>query len=280
MVAQPKGLSDRKDMILSKAYSNICNSKAPIITLKDFAKVKGVGKWILTLMQGFFDTTSVSSEPDDLRKNDKKVKGAKRYVPQKNSVAYALLITLYRGTANGREFMRKQDLIDAAEASGLSRVPIAPELGKGKPGQFGSSGRDWYSGWSCMKTLITKGLVVKSSCPAKYMLTQEGKEVARDCQMRSGLVEYTENSACREGFSNLESNDVVNLEFAHTSSVQAVKSPSADILPEDLARFTRMGYSEEQVRSAFSEVLGSCQNKEMFSLWPAVCCRLREVNSI
>lgn len=83
-------------------------------------------------MQGFFDTTSVSSEPDDLRKNgtavywlfcqtlhvgvfslyiesvgissdmfhlmllDKKVKGAKRYVPQKNSVAYALLITLYR----------------------------------------------------------------------------------------------------------------------------------------------------------------------------------------
>lgn len=173
--------------------------------------------------------------------------------------------------------MQKQDLIDAAEASGLSRVPIAPELGKGKPGQFGSSGRDWYSGWSCMKTLITKGLVVKSSCPAKYMLTQEGKEVARDCQMRSGLVEYTENSACREGFSNLESNDVVNLEFAHTSSVQAVKSPSADILPEDLARFTRMGYSEEQVRSAFSEVLGSCQNKEMFSLWPAVCCRLREV---
>lgn len=40
MAAQPKGLSDRKDMILSKAYSNICNSKAPIITLKDFAKVK------------------------------------------------------------------------------------------------------------------------------------------------------------------------------------------------------------------------------------------------
>lgn len=97
--------------------------------------------------------------------------------------------------------MRKQELIDAAEASGLSRVPIAyvnsfdlfsdflsqlflvvldsaidvfeiglvlsPEKGKGKPGQFGSSPKDWYSGWNCMKTLITKGLVVKSSCPAK-----------------------------------------------------------------------------------------------------------------
>jgi hypothetical protein len=30
-----------------------------------------------------------------------------------------------RGTGNGNEFMHKQELIDAAEASGLSRVPIA-----------------------------------------------------------------------------------------------------------------------------------------------------------
>lgn len=43
-----------------------------------------------------------------------------------------------------------------------------PEKGKGKPGHFGSSPRDWYSGWNCMKTLVAKGLVVKSSCPAKY----------------------------------------------------------------------------------------------------------------
>lgn len=79
----------------------------------------------------------------------KRAKGTKRYVPQKNSVAYALLITLYRyngqiaisnveflfelicnvrfiirSTSNGNEYMRKQELIDAAEASGLSRVPI------------------------------------------------------------------------------------------------------------------------------------------------------------
>lgn len=30
----------------------------------------------------------------------------------------------FRGTENGNEFMCKQELIDAAEASGLSRVPI------------------------------------------------------------------------------------------------------------------------------------------------------------
>ncbi|KAM0041895.1 putative NADH:quinone oxidoreductase/Mrp antiporter, membrane subunit [Helianthus debilis subsp. tardiflorus] len=125
----------------------------------------GVGKWILKLMKDFF--VDVAENEEIIQKGEKN-KGSKPYMPQKNSVAYALLITLYRGTTDGTEFMRKQELIDAAEASGLSRSPIMPEIGKGKAGQFGvSSGRDWYSGWSCMKKLIDKGLVVKSSCPAK-----------------------------------------------------------------------------------------------------------------
>ncbi|KAI3700705.1 hypothetical protein L2E82_45342 [Cichorium intybus] len=44
-----------------------------------------------------------------------------------------------------------------------------PEIGKGKAGQFGvSSGRDWY------------------------MLSELGKEAARDCMLRSGLVDSTD----------------------------------------------------------------------------------------
>ncbi|KAL6125272.1 hypothetical protein ACLB2K_073331 [Fragaria x ananassa] len=119
---KPNGISENIEKTLTKAYSNVCNSKNPVKTLKEFSQVKGVGKWILKLMQGFFDTGSGSSEPEDVTKKGKRTK--KRYVPQKNSVAYALLITLYRGTESGNEFMRKQELIDAAEASGLSRVPI------------------------------------------------------------------------------------------------------------------------------------------------------------
>ena len=53
----------------------------------------------------------------------------------------------------------------------LGSYVLRPEKGKGKPGQSGSSPRDWYSGWACMKSLITKGLAVKSSCPAKYGCT-------------------------------------------------------------------------------------------------------------
>ena len=92
-----------------------------------------MGKMILRLMQGFFGTGCGGSEPEDLTKKGmsgaicfsfllfelallcffflcrilsnfsffsnligKKTKGTKRYVPQRNSVAYALLITLYR----------------------------------------------------------------------------------------------------------------------------------------------------------------------------------------
>lgn len=38
--------------------------------------------------------------------------------------------TWFRGIENGNEYMHKKDLIDAAETSGLSRVPIAYVLSK------------------------------------------------------------------------------------------------------------------------------------------------------
>ncbi|KAI9169325.1 hypothetical protein LWI28_010726 [Acer negundo] len=289
MAEKPKGLSENIDMTLSKAYNNICDSKQPIKTLKDLSQIKGVGKWILKLMQEFFRAGSGNSEPEDLTEKGKKskgtkAKGTKHYMPQRNSVAYALLITLYRGTANGNEFMRKQELIDAAEASGLSRAPIAPEKGKGKPGQFGSSPREWYSGWSCMKTLVTKGLVVKSSCPAKYMLTQEGHEAARECLTRSGLADPIENVA-DEQHADLDRVNVSDMELARPDSSEDValrsvglsrQKKSVDVPPESLERFTRMGYSKEQVLHAFNEISETSQNKEISSLWPAVLCRLRE----
>ncbi|KAM5558278.1 crossover junction endonuclease MUS81-like [Rosa sericea] len=148
----------------------------------------------------------------------KRTKSTKRYVPQKNSVAYALLITLYRGTENGDEFMRKQELIDAAEASGLSRVPIMPEKGKGKPTTLGNSAKEWYSGWSCMKTLITKGLVLKLSCPAKYMLTEDGQEVSRECLLRSGLADPVEKVSNAKGLSFVDVN-VSQQDLSHPESV-------------------------------------------------------------
>ncbi|XP_076950494.1 crossover junction endonuclease MUS81-like [Bidens hawaiensis] len=266
MESSAKGISETNAATISKACSNVCTSKSHITTLKDFSNVKGVGKWILKLMKDFFVD---AAENEEMIQRDDRVKGSKPYVPQKNSVAYALLITLYRGTVDGVEFMRKQELIDAAEASGLSRSPIMPEMGKGKSGQFGvNSARDWYSGWSCMKKLIDKGLVVKSSCPAKYMLTEQGKEAARDCLSRSGLVDSTENLATPNA------NLIENVPPQHVSSKRQKKS--IDIPVDTLDKLVRMGYSKEQVTHAFAEVAEKSPHEETSSLWLSVLCHLRE----
>ncbi|XP_042411298.1 crossover junction endonuclease MUS81-like isoform X1 [Zingiber officinale] len=230
-MADSGGISDNLDSTLSVAYRNICNAKTPIRTLKDLSSIKGVGKWILRLMQGFFQE-SVADEPsakNDAPRNGKKAKEPKRYIPQKNSAAYALLITLYRAMQNGASFMKKQELIDASEASGLSRTSIATDKSK-QPGSFGSS-RDWYTGWSCMKTLISRGLVVKSSCPAKFMLTQEGQEAAKECLIRSGnLQSMSENNICHS-ISVAQSSPVVKLtpQLSSTSYQQEVIGISNEV---------------------------------------------------
>ncbi|GER48615.1 crossover junction endonuclease MUS81 [Striga asiatica] len=292
MAQSAKGISENMDMTLSKAYSNICHCKTPIRNLRDLSQIKGVGKWILKQMQGFFETGSDASDKDSLTRNGGKNKGPRRYVPQKNSVAYALLITLFRGTQKGDEFMRKKELIDAAEASGLSRVPIAPEKAKGKAGNFGSSPRDWYSGWSCMKTLITRGLVVKSSCPAKYMLTEEGKEVARECLLRSGIIDPDESLDVLEDCSNFEQRETlqvdiqeeipeleclvgVSVQKAGPINSKMTKIP-VDVPPQYLDKFLQMGFSREQINHAFNEVKGTSPKKDTSSLWLTLLCRLRE----
>lgn len=278
----PKGLSENTEATLARAIRNVSQSQSPISSLKELSQVKGVGKWILKLVRGYFENDTPNSDNEDLITKGKNAKGTKRYLPKKNSVAYALLITLYRGTSNGNEYMRKQELIDAAEASGLSRVPIVPEKGKGKAGQFGSSPRDWYSGWSCMKTLITKGLVMKSSCPAKYMLSQEGKDAARDCLLRSGLGDsaHSDNGSLDQDIVNGVNLKTVSPESSEDLTVQPIfvreRQNPTDIPPETLERFLGMGYAKEQVLRAVAEVSKTSNGRDISTLWPAILCHLRE----
>ncbi|XP_039850711.1 crossover junction endonuclease MUS81-like isoform X3 [Panicum virgatum] len=179
MMQEPDGLSENNYLTIAKANRSLCAAKEPIRTLRDFSKIKGVGQWLLRHMEGFF----ADSSQDLSSVKGKKTRGPKRYLPGKNTAAYAILITLHRAKIKGKEFMMKQELIDAAEASGLSRDAIGPNKSKAKQ----SFGKDWYTGWSCMKTLMSKGLVIKRHNPAEYLLTGEGESTARDCLSRSGL---------------------------------------------------------------------------------------------
>ncbi|KAI5002159.1 hypothetical protein ZWY2020_026809 [Hordeum vulgare] len=157
---QPGGLPDHQARALSTAYAGVCSAKEPIRTPADLARLKGVGDWVVDVMRDSFPGSSLDLSP-----------------PTSNTPGDT-------GNDKRTEFMKKQELIDAAEASGLSRKAIGPNNYRSK---HGNSSSDFYTGWSCMKNLTDKDLVVKKSNPAKYYLTEKGKETARICLAKSGL---------------------------------------------------------------------------------------------
>ncbi|KAK9741951.1 hypothetical protein RND81_03G139300 [Saponaria officinalis] len=279
----PQKCSPNLESNINKAFANVVRHKSPITIPKEFLAVKGVGRWMLKEMEEFFKKDT--SENDISPTKGKKTRGSRAYLPQKNSVAYALLIALYRGEKNGVEHMRKQELIDEAEASGLSRGPIAPERGKGKPGHIGSSSKEWYSGWSAMGKLVDKGLVDKSSCPAKYKLSDEGRRVAIECLSRSGMLDPAQNPVRKDGCSDSDKQDAESITIVSADSpmrtlssadLNTFNAPRDDISTEYIEKFTRLGYSKEQVLHAWTEVSVTSPNQEMSKLWLAVLCRLRE----
>uniref|UniRef100_A0A8R7V8M6 Crossover junction endonuclease MUS81 n=1 Tax=Triticum urartu TaxID=4572 RepID=A0A8R7V8M6_TRIUA len=182
---QPGGLPDHQARALSAAYTGVCAAKEPVRTPGDLARLKGVGGWFVDVMEDSFPGSSLdlspptSNTPGEMGKKNTR---NKPYVPRLKSAAYAIMITLYREMERGKEFMMRQELIDAAEASGLSEHAIGPNNSRNSRNEGYS-----YTGWNSMKTLTNKDLVKKKSNPAKYYLTEKGKETARDCLARSGL---------------------------------------------------------------------------------------------
>ncbi|GAQ86265.1 putative endonuclease containing ERCC4 domain [Klebsormidium nitens] len=113
------------------------------------------------------------------------------YVPKLNSAPYALLITMYRALAEGKDEYRRDELIQDADNSGLSEKTIALDPLNGQAGRRTThTNQDYYSGWTSMsKQLIAKGLVLKQGNPPKYILTEYGEETARECLQRSNLAD-------------------------------------------------------------------------------------------
>ncbi|XP_047056149.1 crossover junction endonuclease MUS81-like [Lolium rigidum] len=181
------GLSEHQGIALSAAYRGVCLAKEPFRTPADLARIKGVGDWVVHVMEDSFPMPTIDLSPPESNtpgETGKKRKRTKPYVPRINSAAYAIVITLHRAMDEGKAFMMRQELIDAAEASGLSRDAIGPNNYKSK--QVNSC-KEWYTGWSCMTTLISNEVVTKWSNPAKYKLTENGKKTALVCLKQSGL---------------------------------------------------------------------------------------------
>nr|XP_040253088.1 crossover junction endonuclease MUS81 [Aegilops tauschii subsp. strangulata] len=145
---QPGGFPEHQARALSAAYTGVCAAKEPVRTPGDLARVTGVGGWVVDVMEDSFPGSSLDLSPPRSNtpgETGKKNTRNKPYVPRMKSAAYAIMITLYRAKGKrhlnmqqqiltvvfplgkwkkGKEFMMRQELIDAAEASGLSQYAI------------------------------------------------------------------------------------------------------------------------------------------------------------
>ncbi|XP_066575195.1 structure-specific endonuclease subunit MUS81 [Amia ocellicauda] len=100
----------------------------------------------------------------------KRKKGGVRvreYVPQKSSGGYAVLLTLYRHeqAPGSQGFLLKSELQREAQPL-CDKSFTVPEPGSR------------YTAWSSVSTLIQRELVMKTHSPARYSLTEKGRELA------------------------------------------------------------------------------------------------------
>ncbi|VAH84242.1 unnamed protein product [Triticum turgidum subsp. durum] len=124
---QPGGLPEHQARALSTAYRCVCATNVPIRTFGDLARLRGVGGWVVDVMEDSFPGSSLDLSPPRSNtpgETGKKNTRNKPYVPWLKSAAYAIMITLYREMERGKEFMMRQELIDAAEASAQITVGI------------------------------------------------------------------------------------------------------------------------------------------------------------
>ncbi|KAI0229358.1 Crossover junction endonuclease MUS81 [Lamellibrachia satsuma] len=135
--------------------------------------------------------------------------GNRPYVPQLRSGAYALLLTLYndKQKADSCGFMSKQELMKEAQ-------PLADKsFRRPDPGSH-------YTAWSSMGTLMVKGFITRASCPAKYIITESGCELAaRLAHAQHDVSPAREDADCQlvqpqptRAVGNTESDDVVVIE--------------------------------------------------------------------
>lgn len=121
----------------------------------------------------------LQKSPSKTPLNNKKLKPS--YVPGYRTGAYAILVTLYKNFENNVESMKKTDLQFQAHQY------CDESMTKPKPGSF-------YSGWSNMKTLITKGFVVKERKKVmNYALTDNGRILAQQLAQKSDQLKPTDD---------------------------------------------------------------------------------------
>ncbi|KAK9862211.1 hypothetical protein WJX84_000260 [Apatococcus fuscideae] len=105
----------------------------------------------------------------------KQPKPKKAYAPGYRTAGYAFMVVLFKEHAYCKEFLKKEELIRAAEESGIAQKPIRGNSSN-NPNQLFR-----YEGWNIMSRLVNNNppLILQWSNPKKLKLTPEGLSMAR-----------------------------------------------------------------------------------------------------
>ncbi|KAK9499062.1 hypothetical protein O3M35_003575 [Rhynocoris fuscipes] len=145
----------------------------------------------------------VSQSENVSESKTQRTKKSKEYIPAFRSAAYALLLALFRKETSRdyKGFMTKDELQKAAQ-------PLTDcSFKKAQSGSF-------YTGWNSMSQLIKKGLIIKASNPAKFSLSEEGRQVA-------SRLENSSTSSLSSSASQSSGNDVPSIDIPDLNTIIA-----------------------------------------------------------
>ncbi|GMF55818.1 unnamed protein product [[Candida] boidinii] len=138
-----------------------------------------------------------------------KPKKKRKYVPQKNSGGYAILLTLYIHDKNQQGMLKDAIIRKAGQFCEKSFVS-------------NPSTNQFYSAWSSVKSLQTNDLVDTFGKPMRFALTVDGKNLARLLKKEYNKENNIESSPLVERF--IDNNDNIGFLSPSKGSGQVMNS--------------------------------------------------------
>ena len=178
-----------RTFVYKKAFESMIKYPDLIDSGLEAEKVTGIGPSIASRLEtrlvkhakdGKINYTPKVPEAPVAKEKEKKPRNVKvkNYVPVYRSGGFAILMALFEGSLfliqvanNPIDHLTRQDLVSRGQLYTDSSFTVP------------SNGAAGYTAWSSMKTLCEKDLVIKHGNPARYTLTEEGKELCKKLKL-------------------------------------------------------------------------------------------------
>ncbi|BFZ64219.1 Crossover junction endonuclease mus81 [Saitoella coloradoensis] len=182
-----RALNSKGYQTMRKAYDSMKNCPIPFQHPSQAITLKGIGPTICDRLEKKLrehcakegipmpekpGVGAAGNQADGSGEEDaapKKRKTTRPYVPTYRSGPYALLLALHTHSLTSPLALLKSEIIPLAQPHCDSSFEAPPAT---------NGGNKFYTAWNSMKTLVDRGLVYRNGSPGRYLLTEEGEEVA------------------------------------------------------------------------------------------------------